>query len=165
MKKLLVLAAIVLGFAANSFAQGASATASASGNIISPITISKSIDLSFGDLAVNALPGTIVLTPAGGRTASGGVSLPAITGSVTAAEFTVSGTSGYLYTFSVPVIPTTVSNGIDNMTINNFTSNSTGTLTGGTETVNVGATLNVGGSISTGLYTSTTPFQVTVNYN
>jgi hypothetical protein len=53
------------------------------------------------------------------------------------------------------------------MTVNTFTSTPTptGTLTGGTETLRVGATLNVGASQPAGTYVSGTPFTVTVNYN
>jgi len=41
----------------------------------------------------------------------------------------------------------------------------TGTLTGGAQTVNVGATLNVEGGQAAGVYTNTTDLTVTVNYN
>ncbi len=53
------------------------------------------------------------------------------------------------------------------MTVDTWTSSPTptGTLTGGTETLTVGATLNVGASQAAGTYISGTPFDVTVNYN
>src|ERR1700760_237351 len=83
-----VIAASVVVFAAtttSSFAQ-ASATASASANIVTPITIAKTVDMNFGNVAVSATTaGTTVLVPAGTRTATGGVTLPAITGTVAAA--------------------------------------------------------------------------------
>jgi len=164
--KFFSIALVVLGFSTSSFAQvGVTATATAAGTIVAPIAIAKNVDMNFGNVAVNATAGTVVLANDGSRSQTGGVTLPAVTGTVTAAQFTVTGTSGYAYTFTVPAIATTVSNGTDNMTITNFTSNSLGLLTGGTEIVKVGATLNVGASISAGLYTSATPFIVTVNYN
>ena len=51
------------------------------------------------------------------------------------------------------------------MTVNYFTSNpsGTGTLTGGAETINVGATLNVGAAQVQAAYTGT--YTVTVDYN
>ena len=53
------------------------------------------------------------------------------------------------------------------MTVDTWTSTPTptGTLTGGSQTLNVGATLNVPASSPSGVYTSATPFNVTVNYN
>jgi hypothetical protein len=53
------------------------------------------------------------------------------------------------------------------MTVDGFVSNpnGTGTLTGGTETLNVGATLHVTHAQVAGVYSSATPFSVTVNYN
>jgi hypothetical protein len=53
------------------------------------------------------------------------------------------------------------------MTVTAFlsTPSVSGTLTGGTQNLNVGATLNVAAAQPAGLYTSTTGFTVTVNYN
>ena len=62
----------------------------------------------------------------------------------------------------------TISSGANNMTVNAFTStpSATGTLSAlGAQTVTVGATLNVGASQASGVYTSATSFDVTVNYN
>jgi hypothetical protein len=67
----------------------------------------------------------------------------------------------------LPATPTVISNGGNDMTVDTWTSTPTptGTLTGGTQTLNVGATLNVPASSPAGIYTSATPFNVTVNYN
>jgi hypothetical protein len=53
------------------------------------------------------------------------------------------------------------------MTASTFTSTPgpIGTLTAGTQTLNVGATLNVAAAQPAGVYLSGTPFDVTVNYN
>ena len=167
MKKITILVSLVALFSIASVSVQAqvTATATAAGTIVAPIAIAKNIDMNFGNVAVNAVAGTVVLATDDSRSKTGGVTLPAVAGTVTAAQFTVTGTAGYAYTFTVPTVATTVSNGTDNMTITNFTSNSLGLLTGGTEVVKVGATLNVGASISAGLYTSAAPFTVTVNYN
>jgi hypothetical protein len=167
MKKLLVLAIVVLGFAASSFAQ-VSATATATGTIVSPIAITKAQDLNFGNVAVSATPGTVVLAPDASRSITGGVTLPAVSGTVTAAHFDVTGTPSYTYAITLPSTSTTVSSGTDNMVVDNFTSfpATTGTLDAlGVQTVNVGATLNVDASQAPGTYTSAVPFEVTVNYN
>ncbi|MDP3452400.1 MAG: DUF4402 domain-containing protein [Bacteroidales bacterium] len=164
--KIITLSIIALGFSTASFAQ-VGATATATGTIVAPIAIVKVVDLNFGNIAVSATGGTVILAPAGTRTITGGVTLPAVIGDVTAAEFTVTGSIGYTYAISLPTTPTTVTSEANTMTVDAFTStpNSTGTLTGGTETVKVGATINVSANQAAGTYTSATPFTVTVNYN
>jgi len=164
--KTLALTFVTFAFAANTFAQ-VSATAPATATIVSPIAITKTVDLQFGNVAASASAGTVTMDPAGARTAGGGVTLPATTGTVTAASFTVTGTAGYTYAITLPGAATTLANGANTMTVDNFTStpNATGTLTAGTSTLTVGARLNVGANQASGLYTSTAPFTVTVNYN
>ena len=156
-------------FAVNAalFAQ-ASATATATAVIVGPIGISNTANMNFGNVAVGASPGTVVLTPAGGRTPTGGVTLPATTGTVAAAAFTVTGAAGYTYAITLPSAALTISSGANSMTVDNWTSNPTPTGTldgGGSQALTVGATLHVSGSQAAGNYTSATPFTVTVNYN
>jgi hypothetical protein len=146
----------------------ASATATSSATIVTPITITKTSDMSFGNVAVSATTnGTVVMTPAGVRSATGGVTLPGTSGTVSAASFTVNGQTGYTYAITLPTSLTITDGSANSMVVGSFTSTptATGTLTGGTETLNVGATLNVGLSQVPGVYTSATPFAVTVNYN
>ncbi len=92
MKKLILLIALlmVVGLSTNAFAQ-ASATATATATIVTPIGISKTVDMNFGNVATNGTVGTVVLTPASSRTSTGGVTLPATAGTVTAASFNVTG--------------------------------------------------------------------------
>jgi len=144
------------------------ATATASATILAPIALTKTVDMNFGNLAVNATPGTIELSPASARTATGGVTfLPSNAGTITAASFEVVGLADATYSITLPAAATIISNGVTDMTVDNWTSDPTptGTLTGGTQTLNVGATLNVPASSLAGVYTSATPFNVTVNYN
>jgi hypothetical protein len=165
--KIFAIATVVLGFATSSFAQ-VSATATATGTIITPIAISNAGNMNFGNVAVSAVAGTVILAPASSRTITGGVTLPAVPGTVSAAHFAVTGTSNYTYAITLPSTATTVTSGANTMTINAFTSNpgTTGTLSAtGTQTIDVGATLNVGANQAAGTYVSATPFQVTVNYN
>ena len=108
------------------------------------------------------------MAPAGTRTTTGSVSLPATTGSPTAASFTVSGQGNYTYSITLPSVATDIDdNASHTMQVDNFTSNpaTTGTLSSGTQTLTVGATLNVGAGQATGTYTSDVPFSVIVNYN
>ena len=165
--KSIMIASLMLTISATTFAQ-VSATATATANILTPIAIANAGDMNFGDLAVNDQPGTVVLTPGGVRTAAGGVTFLPDAGTVTSAQFTVTGLADATYSITLPSTVTTLNDGgANNMTVNNWTSNPTtsGLLTAGTQTLQVGATLNVGASQPAGVYTSATPFEVTVNYN
>ncbi len=168
--KVLAIASIFITGATASFAQ-ASATASAAATIITPITITKTADMNFGNVAVSAtIAGTAVLAPAGTRTTggAGGVTLPSTTGTVAAASFTVAGQASYTYAITLPTTCTLSDGASHSMTVNTFTSSpaTTGTLSGtGTQTLNVGATLNVSAAQASGTYTNATGVPVTVNYN
>jgi hypothetical protein len=168
MKKVIIpISFCLLGllFAPSVSAQ-ATATANASATIVTPISISKNTDMNFGNIATNGTVGTVVLSPASGRTFTGGVSLPATTGTVTAASFTVEGSGSYTYAITLPS-SVIITSGSDQMTVDNFTSTpaTTGTLSSGSQTITIGATLNLIASQAEGAYTSATPFAVTVNYN
>ena len=171
MKKTLLIIVLALMAGTELFAQ-ATATATATATIISPITLTKDVDMNFGNLAVNANPGTVLLTAAAAptRTAGGGVTLSVTTpGTVTAAKFTVGGAANFTYAITLPVGATTIDdNNSHTMTVDTWTSLPSGTGTigvGGTQDLYVGATLNVAGSQTPGIYVSDTPFSVTVNYN
>jgi hypothetical protein len=124
--------------------------------------------MNFCNVAVQtATGGTVVMTPAGVRSTTGGVTLPVINGTVTAASFTVTGQGTYTYAITLPAAALTLTSGANTMTATTFTStpSATGALTAGTQTLNVGATLNVAAAQAAGIYVSGTPFNVTVNYN
>src|ERR1700685_438080 len=130
--KIFATAAIIFAGASASFAQ-ATATASASATIVTPITITKTADMNFGNVAVSAtIAGTAILAPAGTRTTggAGGVTLPATTGTVAAAAFTVAGQASYTYAITLPTTTVVITDGAShNMNVTAFTSNpsSTGT--------------------------------------
>ncbi len=169
-KSLAIATVGIIGFSTASFAQ-ASATASASANIILPISIIKTVDMNFGNVAVSAtVAGTVLLDPAGTRTTggAGGVTLPATTGTVSAASFTVNGQGSYTYAITLPVSCIISDGASHDMTVDAFVSSPsvTGLLSSaGSEVVNVGGTLNVAAGQAAGLYTNTTGVPVTVNYN
>lgn len=146
-----------------------SATATVTATIVAPIAIEKDVDMNFGNVAVQSTTGgTVILSPAGVRTTTGGVTLPATVGDVSAAAFTVTGATGYTYSITLPTAPLTITNTDGGtMTVTAFTSTpaGTGALTTGTQTLTVGATLNVSAAQAPGVYVSATPFAVTVNYN
>ena len=168
LKNTFALAAILLGFAFSANAQtGVSASAATSATIITPIAISKTADMSFGNIAINNNAGTVVLAPAGTRSATGGVTLPSTTGSISAASFSVTGASGYTFSITLPSSVTLTGSESGSMVVNSFTStpSSSGTLSGGAATVLVGATLNLEASQAAGTYTNASDLVVTVNYN
>jgi hypothetical protein len=163
------VAVAMAGFSTAAYAQE-TATATATATILTPISITKEVDMNFGNVAVqSASGGTVILTPAGVRSITGGVTLPVISGTTTAASFIVNGQGNYTYAVTLPSSAVTLNDGASNtMTVTAFTSNPSGTagvLTSGTQTLNVGATLNVSAAQNAGTYVSATPFNVTVNYN
>lgn len=171
MKKLLITAMIITGFAAGAFAQAsATATAAASATIVAPLTIEKTVDMNFGNVAVHAsTAGTIALATDGARTETGGVTLPATAGTVTAASFDVTGSGTYTYAIALPTDDVLLTDPVseETMILNTFVSDpsDTGELTDGAETINVGATLHVTGGQEAGSYTNATAIPVVVVYN
>ena len=171
MRYFLILFLVITGFVFNprAFGQIAIANGSAQARIVEPINILKVRDLNFGIISPGETSGTVVLAPteAGNRTASGGVTLPTGSGTVNSAKFIVSGADGYSYSIVLPTIPVILSNGTETMTIDNFTStpSGSGTFTPGSQTICVGAMLNVAANQQPGLYESIENFEVIVNYN
>jgi len=170
MKKTKIIIATILAMTAvsiSSFAQ-VSATATTSVTVITPIAISKTVDMNFGNLAASpTVAGTIVLAPTGTRTKSGGITLPAVAGTVTAASFAVTGLGTSTYSITLPGTITLTGTPSGTMTVSSFlsTPSGTGTLAAGAQTVLVGGTLNVAAGQPAGAYTNTTNLTVTVNYN
>jgi hypothetical protein len=124
------------------------------------------MDMNFGNNAVGSSLGTVVLAPDNSRTKTGGVTLPAVIGTVTAAQFTVNGLGTSTFSITLPA-SYSITSGVNTMNIDTFTStpSGSGTLVGGTQTIKVGATLDVAASQPAGSYTNATGFPVIVNYN
>lgn len=153
---------VLLGFSSASKA----ATTSAAVNVVvlSPISITKTSDLSFGDVYPDiAAIGTISIDSGSNRTAGGAATLGPTSG--TAAQFTVTGEANAAYILSLPTTAVSLNSPSgDTMNVDTFINDGSGTLNGGgTEIVSVGATLRVGAKQVPGSYSGT--FDVTVNYN
>jgi hypothetical protein len=121
-------------------------------------------NLSYGRF-VAAGGGTIILSPAGVRSKTGGVVLlPG--GTVASASFDLTETgTGKSLRWTTITLPSsaTLSSGGATMTLSNFTSNPPNTFAGLTQTdLTVGATLAVGSNQAPGNYSGA--FAVTVNY-
>ena len=165
--KFFALTIALIALTVTTFAQ-VSATATTSATVITPIAISKTVDMNFGNIAVSpTVAGTVVLAPAGTRAKTGGVTLPAVAGTVTSASFNVTGLGTSTYSITLPSTITLTGVPSGTMTVGTFVStpSGTGALTAGAQTLQVGGTLNVAAAQAAGVYTNTTDMTVTVNYN
>lgn len=153
-----VAAVTATAFAGNAIA--ADATGNASATVATPISISEGTALSFGTFLADTTTSSVTVSATGTRTHSAGATF-LLGGTVNGATFNVTGegTSSY----SVSFTDGTLTGAGDNMAINTFTHNSGGALSGGTDSFNVGATLDIGANQAAGAYTGT--YTVTVNYN
>jgi len=170
--KFFAFAIVMIAFTVSTFGQ-ASATATATATIVTPIAITNpgASTLSFGNViqTVPANPATVTVDPATGTASYSNATasaIPAATARITRAAFTVTGTPGAAYTISLP--GTVVLTGPSStMNADNFQSSpvSPGALSspGGTQTLYVGARLNLVANQAAGTYTSGA-FTVTVNY-
>lgn len=165
----LVAALAAVGLALPGASMAASATASSSSTVISPITITKSADLAFGKFAAGT-GGTVTVSTSGARTVSGGV--VQMTSTTTAAKFDVAGETGATYTISLsgPAVLTSGSDtmaftAVSDLTGANATSGTvaSGTLTAGAQSIYVGGVLTVGASQAPGTYTGSVI--ASVDYN
>jgi Domain of unknown function (DUF4402) len=166
MKKALIIGAAVVAavtFTQAANAQSASQSFSAKARIVTPISIALVSDMNFGDVVAGA--GTVVLTPAGGRSVTGSTNLGNPL-NVSAATFTVSGQGSATYAITLPG-SANITSGANTMSVGTFTSNpavGAGLLSaGGSQTLTLGATLTVAAVQATGSYSG--PFSVSVNYN
>ena len=164
-KILTVLAATVAalgGFSTQVLA--ASTTGNAQATIVTPIAIAETQGMNFGSIGPDTAASTVVLDTAGGVTSGTAQLVP---GSGAAAGiFAVTGEATYTYAITLPA-SATLTSGANTMTVDTWsttTGSGTATLDGtGNDTVNVGATLHVGGGQAAGTYTGT--YTITVDYN
>jgi hypothetical protein len=114
-------------------------------------TLTKTADLDFGKLVPLSTSAAVAISPVGVRTPSG---MLVSGGGQQAASFTVNGNPGAIVTISFGT-PSSLSGPGSDMGLSAFTTslvNNEGTLTGGTLTFTVGATLSVGGNQVPGTY-------------
>lgn len=164
----LLIAAAMIGFSMSANAQQTSSDfVATNATVITPIVVTGNNPLNFGDIVGTTAGGTITIATDGSRTASvSDLIMTTQTGTVSAAQFTVTGQDGYAYSIALPTAAYPIDNGATgSMNVDTFTSNETGTLTGGSEVVKVGAKLTVGANQEAGSYTSADGLTVTVQYN
>ena len=130
-----------------------------------PIAVSPVQALAFGKFAAGS-GGTVTIGANGTRSGGGGVVLlPSAGGS--AAQFGVSGEPNTSYAITLPANGTVqLASGSNSMAVNSFSSspNAVGQLSlGGSQTLSIGATLNVAGNQPPGNYSGS--FNVSIDYN
>ncbi|HTF30828.1 MAG TPA: DUF4402 domain-containing protein [Flavitalea sp.] len=180
--KMIASALMLTVFATSVRAQSANATANASAQIVSAISIGSTRNLHFGSISPGASGGTVQVaaTLLSARTLFG-ANLTATAGAVTSAIFTVTGDGAATYAITrVPVAATSLvlTSGLNTMNALLVVSTAagagvetpTGTISGatgtdGTQIIYVGGTLTVGASQAAGLYTNPGGISLTVNYN
>ena len=156
-----LLAAVVATLSTLSVsAIAATATGTANANVLTPIAITAGAALNFGTFAGNAgTGGTVVVTTAGTRTATGSVVLA--TGAPAAGIFTVTGSTGATFGVTYPAA-FTVTNGTVTMPVT-VSGATIGTVAAGGTTLAVGGTITVAANQASGAYTGS--YVMTVEYN
>lgn len=156
MKKLLGAASAlaILGLAAPAFAAD-NASASASANIITPLAVTATGALNFGNILQETSAFNVTVDSSGGRTGTGptGSLLLGSTPSVPTFHTVTDGTGGTHY--GVTVANSSVTDGTHTMTVDTFSYSTTNTHLSGNSDIAVGATLHVGANQATGVYTGT----------
>jgi len=146
-------------------AYAAVATATVTAEITSTVTVRTINGLVFGSLSSGTSTGTLVLSPGGSRTTTGGVTVnTAITGNP--AAFDVQGDPSATYSVTFPAAVILSNSSPNTMVVDNFTSSPTPTGVldaSGQQTMFVGATLNVGSNQPYGTYSGL--LEVTFDYN
>jgi len=148
-------------------APGAATTSGAAqASVLVPLTIVAQDTLAFGQLTRPTAAGTVVLSPLGAITTTGGViTSTAITQTIPRGPgtFLLVGDAGRLFTIDLPTVAI-LRQGPRSMLLSAFTSNwATGAAfsAGRTYMLSVGATLHVGANQTIGTYTGTYPVTVT----
>lgn len=153
MNKFVCTILIILGVTADLVSQtsaSASAQASASADIVQPINIASTLDVSFGTVAV-IVAGQIELVQTDSPRGASSIILPTNeVGTFTAASFFTESTSAYAFTITVPSSPLEIKDGNKTMIVSSFKSD---------------PLLNQETGLIAGVYVAVSPLNVTVNYN
>lgn len=166
--KFFTLSAAIFAFSTISFGQDTSTeTANAGANIITPISIVKVKDINFGDLVPSLSTAvTVVMNQSGTITSDAQYFLANSSTSRTAASFTISGKADHAYKINCPATIDLVGPGEAKMTLTFDASLAIDgtplTLTGGTQTLNLGGSLALAANQTAGAYSK--EFNVTVAY-
>lgn len=148
MWRIFVAFIILTGFSVNLFSQ-ASSSASVRAKVVQSITTTKAADMNLGIVSI-IFAGTVEIVPGRIHPRKPTIMLPVTTGTFTAATFAAEGTAAYAFTVTIPSSPLEIKNGDNTMVISSFISD---------------PIINPASGLFSGVYVSTTPFNVIVNYN
>jgi Domain of unknown function (DUF4402) len=166
--------AVALGASTSAWAASASATGQAV--MVSPLSFFVIDDLDFGRLLAGSTAGTVVMSPSGARTKTGGVTLSS-GGTPQPVNFAGRGQLNQIVAISLATSPNRLTRvgGTQTMVLDTFVIGSTPTApittaptqfriagTGGVFNFPLGATLRVGANQTPGDYVGT--FRITLNY-
>lgn len=142
----------------------ASAAVYSRATVIDPIKIDKTVDLDFGNVISAYNPGQVILSPDGSRVAYGVQISNSIPGNVSPAEAVVThGNNNYAITLPEQFTLYNQENPNQVLVIDQFTVvPQEGTLI---DIIKIGATLNLEANQTSGFYTNSSGFNVTVSYN
>jgi hypothetical protein len=173
--KIALISAIALGATALSGAASAAnnASATATANVVTPIAVTSTANLAFGNFYPGATAGTVAVNTNGARTVSGGVLTASGGVTPTAAQFDVTGTANAIYTISYATGVTLAGPGapmaltqVSDLTAAGGASGlvASGTLSaGGAQSLFIGGTLAVAANQVAGAYSGS--ITATVDYN
>lgn len=141
-----------------------SASINSRATVIDPIKITKAVDLDFGNVISSINPGKIVLSPDGSRIADGVQISNTFPGNVTPAEARViHGNNKYSITLPESFTLYSLEDPNQILVIDEFiVISDSGPLM---DILKIGATLNIEANQSSGFYTNTSGFKVTISYN
>jgi hypothetical protein len=144
----------------------ADATGTGVATVVATLSIAPNSNLDFGSFSRGTGGTVTIVADNGARTSTGVIEVSSNPGA--AGTFNVNGEPSAAYTITLPATATLTETigGTETMTADTFTSfpANSGTLDAtGVQTLRVGATLNVGATQVTGIYSGSYP--VTVNYN
>jgi hypothetical protein len=148
----------------SSHVTAATVDGNASATVLTPLSIALGTNaMNFGDVAGDAdVDTTVVLTTAGATSSADGAS---VAGTPLAGDFDVTGSGVLSYSISLPADSTVTLTGPGTaMPVDGFTDSlaGSGTLTAGSDSFTVGATLTINSNQTAGAYSGT--YTVIVNY-
>jgi spore coat protein U-like protein len=138
-----------------------SATANVTANVVAPITIAKTSDLSFGDFTSDSGACTVAVNSTGVQNITGNCNSLS-SGTPSAAGFTVGGSGNRSFTTNVAATSANLSDGAGHNIPLTLQNNAPTHLTNGAATVNVYGSLAVAANQIAGAYSDTVT--VTVAY-
>lgn len=157
---------LALFIGSTGLANAATENGSATATVVTPVTVTQSQELNFGQFAAGDTAGTVVISTAGAHSQTGGVVLMSGSTGQQAGQFDITGEGDNAISVTVGSTAT-LSDGTNTMAVTIDATPPT-QLTSGSATLNVGGTLSVDANQPAGTYNtanaSGSTYTVTVNY-